>query len=68
MTGEKTLKSVEQVRTDFPILNELIYLDSASTSLTPKQVVESMNEYYLRYNAKIGRGAYRKDIKSNNMV
>jgi len=62
------MKSVKQVRSDFPILNDLIYLDSASTSLTPKQVVEAMNEYYFKYNANIGRGAYRIAIKSSNKV
>ena len=62
------MNSVEQIRSDFPILNDLIYLDSASTSLTPIQVVEAMNEYYLKYNANIGRGAYRIAIKSGEKV
>ncbi|MCL2157125.1 MAG: cysteine desulfurase, partial [Methanobrevibacter sp.] len=62
------MKSVEQVRSDFPILKELIYLDSASTSLTPKQVVEAMDDYYLKYNSNIGRGAYRIAIKSGNKI
>jgi cysteine desulfurase/selenocysteine lyase len=62
------LNNIEQVRSDFPILNDLIYLDSASTSLTPKQVVEAMNEYYFRYNANIGRGAYRIAIEASNKV
>jgi len=50
------------------MLNDLIYLDSASTSLTPKQVVEAMNEYYLKYNANTGRGAYKIAIKASNKV
>ena len=62
------MNSVEQVRSDFPILNDLIYLDSASTSLTPRQVVEAMNEYYYSYNANIGRGAYRIAIESGKKV
>ena len=62
------MKSIEQVRLDFPMLNDLIYLDSASTSLTPKQVVEAMNEYYLKYNANTGRGAYKIAIKASNKV
>ena len=37
-------------RKDFPSLSTgIIYLDSASTSLTPKQVVEKMQEYYYYY-------------------
>jgi len=62
------MTSVEQIRSDFPILKDLIYLDSASTSLTPKQVVEAMNEYYYRYNANVGRGAYRIAIESGEKV
>ena len=62
------MKSVEQIRSDFPMLNDLIYLDSASTSLTPKQVVEAMNEYYFKYNANTGRGAYRIAIEASRKV
>jgi cysteine desulfurase/selenocysteine lyase len=37
-------------RKDFPSLSTgIIYLDNASTSLTPKQVVEKMQEYYYYY-------------------
>ena len=50
------------------MLKDLIYLDSASTSLTPKQVVEAMNEYYLKYNANTGRGAYRIAIEASTKV
>lgn len=62
------MDNIEKVRSDFPILNDLIYLDSASTSLTPKQVVDAMNEYYFKYNANTGRGAYRIAIKASNKV
>ena len=40
------------IRNDFPNLNQknrgkkLVYLDSAATSLTPKQVINSESEYY----------------------
>ena len=40
------------IRKDFPNLEEknrgktLVYLDSAATSLTPKQVINSESEYY----------------------
>ena len=52
----------ELIREDFPILKEYTYLDSASTSLTPLPVIDSINEYYLKYNANIGRGAYKISI------
>ncbi|MBA7566688.1 hypothetical protein ES708_08383 [subsurface metagenome] len=28
-----------EIKTDFPILNDIIYMDSASTSLTPEPVL-----------------------------
>ena len=62
------MKSSKNIRKDFPILNNIIYLDSASTSLTPKVVIDEMNDYYYNYNANIGRGAYRTAIKSGQKV
>ena len=50
---------VEGIRSDFPILNDVIYMDSASTSLTPEPVLEAVLEYYREYNANVGRGVHR---------
>ncbi len=49
----------ERVRADFPILKNIIYMDSAATSLTPEPVVEAVAGYYRDYNANVGRGVYR---------
>jgi len=52
--------SLEHVRKDFPILEKgIIYLDNAASSLTPKQVVEKMVEYYYEYRANVERGVHR---------
>ena len=48
-----------EVRADFPILSDIIYLDSASTSLTPEPVLKAVLEYYRGYNANVGRGVHR---------
>jgi cysteine desulfurase/selenocysteine lyase len=50
---------VQDVRRDFPILKDVIYLDSASTSLTPEPVLEAVLDYYRAYKANVGRGVYR---------
>lgn len=50
---------IEECRADFPITRDLVYLDSAATSLTPKPVVQAMVEYDLRYRANVGRGVHR---------
>jgi cysteine desulfurase/selenocysteine lyase len=52
------------VRRDMPLLDKVIYLDAASTTPTPKPVIESMNNYFYNYNANTGRGAYRMAIRA----
>ncbi|WP_457742712.1 cysteine desulfurase [Thermococcus sp.] len=49
----------EDVRKDIPLTEEVIYFDNTATSLTPKPVVEAMDEYYLRYRANVHRGVHR---------
>ena len=52
------------IRKDFPNLKEknrgknLVYLDSAATSLTPKQVINSESEYYEKFGGSIHRSVY----------
>jgi cysteine desulfurase/selenocysteine lyase len=47
------------IRKDFPVLDQVVYLDNASTSQTPRPVVEAINEYFFRYAGNYGRGAHR---------
>lgn len=55
---------LSKLRAEFPVLNEkaygkpLIYLDNAATSQKPKVVIETLNEYYTRYNSNIHRGVH----------
>ena len=55
---------IQAIRSDFPILkreinkNPLIYFDNAATSQTPQQVIDTIVEYYQRYNANIHRGVH----------
>lgn len=48
-----------EIRVDFPILKNLIYMDSASTSLTPEPVLNVVLKYYREYNANVKRGVHR---------
>lgn len=56
--------NVEKIRTDFPILEEkiygkrLVYLDSGATTQRPRQVIDKMTEYYLKYNSNVHRGVH----------
>ncbi|HEX3013270.1 MAG TPA: aminotransferase class V-fold PLP-dependent enzyme, partial [Methanobacterium sp.] len=52
------------IRADIPLLNEITYLDAASTTPTPEPVVNAMCDYFHNFNANIGRGAYKIAVKS----
>ncbi len=50
---------VKRIREDFPILGSgITYFDNSASSLTPKQVVEEMDDYYYSYRANIHRGLH----------
>ena len=59
-----TKLDIKTIRKDFPILKRkvngypLVYLDNAATSQTPKQVIDTIVDYYSRYNANIHRGVH----------
>lgn len=59
---------IADVRADIPFLDEVIYIDAASTTPTPKPVVEAMCDYYYHFNSNTGRGAYRTAIKATSEV
>ena len=53
-------------REDFEILNQdekLIYFDNSATTLKPKQVVNSVVDYYTKYTANAHRGDYDNSLK-----
>tara|TARA_B100000945_G_C20375619_1_gene594390 strand:+ start:266 stop:1474 length:1209 start_codon:yes stop_codon:yes gene_type:complete len=53
---------IEKIRNDFIIFKNnpnLIYLDNASTTHKPKQVIDKIVEYYENYNSNIHRGIYK---------
>ena len=60
------------IRKDFPNLEEknrgktLVYLDSAATSLTPKQVINSESEYYEKFGGSIHRSVYELGERATN--
>ena len=58
LVGDEAVR-IEDARKDFPVMKDLIYMDSAATSLSPVPVIHAMNEYELRYRANVGRGVHR---------
>tara|TARA_B110000967_G_scaffold65933_1_gene68087 strand:- start:50099 stop:51313 length:1215 start_codon:yes stop_codon:yes gene_type:complete len=55
---------IQKIRADFPILQEqvhgkpLVYFDNAATNQTPQVVIDTIVDYYSRYNANIHRGVH----------
>jgi len=64
--------NLEKIRKDFPILNEkvngkgLVYLDNAATSQKPKEVIDSLVNYYEKYNSNVHRGVHTLSIKATD--
>nr|MCU0363806.1 aminotransferase class V-fold PLP-dependent enzyme [Bacteroidales bacterium] len=58
------MKSIEEIRADFPILGRsvygkpLVYFDNGATTQKPACVIDAMNEVYLSYNSNIHRGVH----------
>ncbi|NIN36857.1 MAG: cysteine desulfurase [Gammaproteobacteria bacterium] len=61
---------VNVIRADFPVLDQkvngkpLVYLDNAATTQKPRQVIDTINEYYRRYNSNIHRGVHSLSEKA----
>jgi cysteine desulfurase/selenocysteine lyase len=65
MSGQMGGLDVEAIRRDFPILERavngkpLVYLDSAATSQKPRQVIDTVADFYANHNANAHRGIYQ---------
>ncbi len=61
---------VERIRGDFPILERevngqrLVYLDSGASSHKPRQVVESLVDYYYNHHSNVHRGAHQLSVEA----
>ncbi|QLH04341.1 cysteine desulfurase [Nitrosopumilus oxyclinae] len=62
---QSTESLFENIKNDFPILKrtvrenkQLVYLDNASTTQKPNQVIDAITDYYQNHNANIHRAVY----------
>ena len=57
--------NLTELRSDFPILNpqdkekQVIYLDTACQSLRPRQVIDAITSYYVKFPACSGRSNHQ---------
>ncbi len=67
-----TPTDLTRIRADFPILarelhgQPLAYLDSASTSQKPQQMLDAMTSFYSTSNANVHRGVYTLGVESTD--
>ena len=54
------------LRKQFPVFNheDIVYLDTAASSLTPQPVIDGMNKYYTQFPVNVHRGVYRLSYKA----
>ena len=63
---------VAKIREDFPILSRqvygkpLVYLDNAATSQKPRAVIQSLVDYYERYNSNVHRGVHSLSMEATD--
>ena len=64
MNNSTLQHKMNELRNQFPALNQkvhgrsLVYLDNAATTQKPQRVIDSVTEYYTKWNANIHRGAH----------
>ncbi len=62
--------NIEQVRADFPILQQqiynrpLVYFDNAASTQKPRQVIDAIRQYYEHDNCNIHRGVHYLSMKA----
>lgn len=72
-TSLMTSLDVNEIRKDFPILNQkindydLIYFDNAATTQKPKSVIASMAHYYEQDNSNVHRGVHALSVRATEM-
>lgn len=65
--------NVEDIRKDFPILERqvwgkpLVYLDNTATSMTPRCVVEAIENVYFQHKANVHRGVHTLSQEATDM-
>lgn len=73
MKSESQTNHFAKLRQDFPLLKEtnrgkpVIYLDSAASAQKPRQVIDTMSDFYLQDYANIHRGIYELSERATKL-
>lgn len=60
---------IEEIKKDFPLLvnSPITYLDSGATTQKPIQVINTVKEFYEKYNSNPHRGAYSLSVEATEV-
>ena len=53
---------------DFNMLDSVVYLDNAATTLKPRVLAEAVSDYYNNYTANASRGDYKIALKVDDKI
>ena len=62
--------NVAEIKKEFPIFEthpNLCYLDSAASTLTPRPVIDIMNDYYKNFSCNVHRGIYKLSYEATEL-
>jgi cysteine desulfurase/selenocysteine lyase len=68
------MKSIPEIRSLFPILTRevngkpLVYLDNAASTQKPQAVIDTISDYYARYNANVHRGVHALSVEATEAM
>ena len=60
---------MDEIKTNFPFLMnnpDVVYFDSAATSLKPQSVIDQVTYFYTHLSSNIHRGEYQSSLKTEN--
>jgi cysteine desulfurase/selenocysteine lyase len=63
----------ERIRLDFPVLHQkahgkpLVYLDNAATTQKPRQVIDTLVDFYTNTNANVHRGVHTLSVRATEL-
>ena len=70
---DRSDKGLRRIRADFPFLertvrgNPLVYFDNAATTQKPRQVIQTLETFYERFNSNIGRSTHTPGLEAEEL-
>ena len=72
LSNQELIKYFKKIRKDFPILKQkvhgkkLVYVDNGATAQKPQVMIDSISDYYSKYNSNVHRGLHTLSEKATS--